>query len=61
MPEKIEQRVELTAGQWDWLGEIAQKHGLPDEGKVLRCLVNHAREAPELEDDIFAEIRCADC
>ncbi len=56
-----EYRVELKPRQWAYLEEMAEKHGLPDVSKALRCLVNFAVEEPDREGDIFQEIRCSDC
>ena len=41
--------------------DTAEKYGLADSGKAVRCLVNYARENPDKLDDIFGEIRCLDC
>ncbi len=53
--------IELVSDQVRYLEEMAQKHGLPDIGKAVRCLVNYARETPEHEEAIFTEVRCLDC
>lgn len=53
--------IELVGEQKRFLDEMAEKHGLADTGKAVRCLVNYARENPELQDAIFAEVRCLDC
>jgi hypothetical protein len=58
---KIEQMIEINESQLAWLREMVDKHGLPDEGKAVRCMINHLREQPELEDDAFSDIRCFDC
>jgi hypothetical protein len=44
-----------------FLEEKAKAHGLPDAGKALRCLIDYAREHPELHAEIFEEVHCVDC
>lgn len=53
--------VELESAKVEFLQEMAQRHGLADIGKAIRCLVNYARENPERHADIFDEVRCLDC
>ncbi len=53
--------IELKQGQFDYLSEMARKHGLPDESKALRCLVNLAMSDPDVESEAFTEVRCLDC
>lgn len=54
-------KVDLKKRQFEYLVAMANKHGLPDESKALRCLINYAIEESEQEDAIFAQIRCQDC
>ena len=44
-----------------FLEDVARTHQLPDAGKALRCLIDFAREHPELHAEIFGEIHCVDC
>jgi len=53
--------IDLEADKVAFLQEMAEKHGLPDIGKAIRCLINYAREHPDRHADIFDEIRCLDC
>jgi hypothetical protein len=53
--------IELEAAKVEFLQEMADRHGLPDIGKAVRCLINYARENPERHAEIFDEIRCSDC
>ena len=53
--------IELESEKVKFLEEMAEKYGLADSGKAVRCLVNYARENPDKLDDIFGEIRCLDC
>jgi hypothetical protein len=51
--------VELDPVKVEFLEEMAKKYGLPDMGKAMRCLVDHARENPALQESMFTEIRCS--
>jgi hypothetical protein len=53
--------IDLVNDQRRFLDEMAAKYGLPDVGKAVRCLVNHARENPDQHEAIFGEVRCLDC
>lgn len=53
--------LELKEAQVEYLKEMANKYGLADESKALRCLISFAREEADREADIFDEIRCLDC
>ena len=53
--------VELETEKLEFLQKMAKQFGLPDEGKVIRCLINYARERPERHAEIFDEVRCLDC
>jgi hypothetical protein len=61
MKDLASQPIELAGDQQRFLQEMADKHGLPDVGKAIRCLVNYARENPERHDEIFGDVRCLDC
>lgn len=52
---------DLESDKVAFLHQMAEKHGLPDIGKAIRCLINYAREHPDRHADIFDEIRCLDC
>jgi hypothetical protein len=51
--------VELDQQKVEFLEEMARKYSLPDMGKAMRCLIDHARENPAIEEAIFTEIRCS--
>lgn len=53
--------IQLESEKLRFLEEMAEKYGLSDSGKAVRCLINYARENPDKLDDIFGEIRCLDC
>lgn len=53
--------IDLETEKMQFLEQMAAKHGLPDAGKAIRCLINYARENPDKHADIFDEVRCLDC
>jgi hypothetical protein len=53
--------IELRPAQWAWLEAMAERYGLADPGKAVRCLINFAADEAEHEAAIFQEIRCQDC
>jgi len=53
--------IDLETVKMQFLEEMAAKYGLTDAGKVVRCLVNYARENPDKHADMFEEVRCLDC
>jgi hypothetical protein len=53
--------VDLENEKVEFLQSVAQRHGLPDVGKAIRCLINYARDNPDKHAEIFDEIRCSDC
>jgi hypothetical protein len=61
MKDRQSRTIELESAKLQFLEEMVAKYGLPDIGKAVRCLVNYARENPERLDEIFDEVRCADC
>jgi hypothetical protein len=61
MKDLTARSIELESAKVQFLEEIAARYALPDIGKAVRCLVNYARENPDRLDEIFGEIRCADC
>jgi hypothetical protein len=44
-----------------FMEQMVTEYQLPDVSKAIRCLINYARDAAEVRDDIFAEIRCLNC
>jgi hypothetical protein len=61
MSASFEYQLTLKERQLNYLKEIAQKYGLADESKALRCLVDYAIEEKNAEGDLFQQIRCLDC
>ena len=60
---KDDKAVELVIGtdKLAFLEAMTQKYDLPDVGKAVRILIDHARENPSMQDTIFNESRCVDC
>lgn len=60
---KDDKAVELVIGsdKLAFLETMAKKYDLPDVGKAVRILIDHARENPSMQDTIFSESRCIDC
>ena len=54
-------QIELETEKIQFLQAMATQYGLADVGKVVRCLINYARENPDKHTDIFDEVRCLDC
>jgi hypothetical protein len=61
MKDKVPYTFELDTPKIAWLEEMVSKYDLPDAGKALRILIDHARENPTLESAIFSDIHCVDC
>ena len=60
---KDDKAVELAIGsdKLAFLEEMTKKYDLPDVGKAVRILIDHARDNPSMRDTIFSESRCLDC
>ena len=60
---KDEKTVELVIGsdKLAFLEQVTKKYELPDVGKAVRILIDHARDNPSMQDTIFNELRCLDC
>ncbi len=61
MANKTPVTIELTPQQVQWLESKTADHGLPNIGKAVRCLINHARDEASADEAIFGTIRCPDC
>ncbi len=61
MKDKNPVTVDLEDAKVAFLNEMVSKYDLPDVGKAVRCLIDHARENPTLEEAIFSDIHCVDC
>ena len=53
--------IDLDTEKSQFLQQVAQRHGLPDVGKAIRCLINYARVNPDKHAEIFDTVRCLDC
>lgn len=61
MKDKQSYSFELEPAKVAFLQQMADEHGLPDAGKAVRCLIDHAREHPEAQAEIFGAVHCVDC
>jgi len=59
--DRTSHAIDLETAKVEFLKTVAGKHGLEDIGKVIRCLINYARENPDKHAEIFDEFRCLDC
>jgi hypothetical protein len=59
--DKMVYSVELEKDMMQFMEQMVTKYQLPDVSKAVRCLINYARDVEEVQDDIFAEIRCLNC
>ncbi|MCA8961938.1 MAG: hypothetical protein KDC38_15540 [Planctomycetes bacterium] len=53
--------IQLKAKQHEYLKAMVEKYDLDDASKAVRILINYAIDTPDVESDIFDEIRCLDC
>ena len=60
--KKITHTFDLRNDQLDWLDQIVEKYGLPDEEKALRILLDYAIQDGD-KDLIFSSenMRCRYC
>jgi len=60
--KKITHTFDLRNDQLDWLDQIVEKYGLPDEEKALRILLDYAIQDGD-KDLIFSDenMRCRYC
>ena len=61
MNEKRPHTIHLTDQQFEFLTGMKSEFNLPDESKVVRCLVNFASADGTDRPAIFGEIRCPEC
>ncbi len=45
--------IDLEPQQLDYVKAMMARYGIPDVGKAVRVLVNHAQATPELEEQIY--------
>jgi len=53
--------IDLEPQQLDYVKAMMARYGIPDVGKAVRVLVNHAQATPDLEEQIFKKTRCRHC
>ena len=61
MSEKKDVSFEIYSDSEKMLEQIVEKYYLPDQSKVLRCLLDYVEEKESDWDDMFATIRCNRC
>jgi hypothetical protein len=61
MKDEIAVEVVLSSDKIAFLDAMAKKYDLPDRGKAMRILIDHARDNPSMQETIFNESRCLDC
>jgi hypothetical protein len=61
MSDLQDRAIPLKPAMVAFLEEMAKTHNLEDSSKAVRCLINFARENPDKQAEIFAEMRCLDC
>ncbi|MBM3538938.1 MAG: hypothetical protein FJX55_14025 [Alphaproteobacteria bacterium] len=58
--KKLRVTFEVYPDSLAMLNDIAQRHGLPDASKALRCLLDYAATDGDWQA-IFGKIRCRRC
>lgn len=58
---RIECAIDLEPQQLQYLKAMMARYALPDLGKAVRVLVNHAMAAADQEEQIFKKTRCRHC
>ncbi|MAA51522.1 MAG: hypothetical protein CMJ41_04945 [Phycisphaerae bacterium] len=53
--------IELKSYQIEYLEAMAARYAIPDTGKAIRCLIDHAKSEPGQERAIFEVVRCLGC
>ena len=61
MSEKKDVSFEIYSDSEKMLEQIVDKYDLPDQSKVLRCLLDYVEEKETDWDDLFATVRCNRC
>jgi hypothetical protein len=57
---KIKVAFEIYPDSFDMLLKAAERHGIPDPSKALRCLLDYAASDGDWEQ-IFGKVRCHRC
>ena len=58
---KVPCELELTADHMEFLRSMKDTYGIPDEGKVVRIMVDYLLSNPEVHTTVFDETRCLWC
>ena len=58
---KVAYELELTSDHMEFLNSMKETYGIPDEGKVVRIMVDYLLSNPEVHSTVFDEARCLWC
>ena len=58
---KVACELELTADHMEFLRSMKDTYGIPDEGKVVRIMVDYLLSNPDVHTTVFDETRCLWC
>ena len=53
--------IEFKERQLNYIRRMTEKHGIPDESKTMRILVDFAMHETGEEERIFTVLRCSGC
>lgn len=60
--DKVMVNLEIESDHKEWLNQIANKYGFPDESKALRVLLDYAIQDGNKEEIFSSEtMRCRHC
>jgi hypothetical protein len=60
MSDKIKVSFEIRPNSLEMLKQLKEKYELPDESKVLRCILEYVAQDGDKEQ-IFGVVRCHQC
>ncbi len=59
--DKETYEIALNPDQMAFVESTREKYNLPDEGKVMRIIMDYLITNPEVHDTVFSEPRCLRC
>ncbi len=59
--DKATYEIVLNPDQMVFIQSAQEKYDLPDEGKVMRIIMDYLITNPEVHDAVFTEPRCLRC
>ena len=54
-------QFELTNDQIGFVRSAKEQYDIPDEGKVMRIIVDYLLSSPDIRNTVFNETRCLRC